>query len=139
MIHHRQRLPLGLEPRDDLAGVHPDLDDLQCDAAADRVLLLGHEDDAEPAFADLLQELVSPDRGAGTFADGDERVQGHVRGRRLENVARGGVGGEERLDTRPQLGVVAAGVGKERRAPGRRRLQRFREDRFDTRRFDGHA
>ena len=38
MIHHRQRLPLGLEAGDHLPGVHPQLDDLQRDLAADRVL-----------------------------------------------------------------------------------------------------
>ena len=42
--------------------VHPRLDDLQRDPAADRLLLLGHEDDAHPALADLLQQLVRPDR-----------------------------------------------------------------------------
>ena len=31
MIHHRQRLPLRLEPRDHRLGVHPQLDDLQRD------------------------------------------------------------------------------------------------------------
>ena len=67
VLHHRQRLPLGLEARDDLLGVHPQLDDLQRDAAADGMNLLGHEDDAEAALADLFQELVASDRDAGGF------------------------------------------------------------------------
>ena len=36
----------------------------------DRVLLLGHVDNAEAAFADLLQELVRPDPRTGTIAGG---------------------------------------------------------------------
>ncbi len=68
MVHHRQRLPLRLEPGDHLLGVHSRLDDLQGHLAPDRLLLLGHEDDAEAAFADLLQELVAADDRAGLFA-----------------------------------------------------------------------
>ena len=58
MIHHRQRLPLLLEARDDLLRVHAELDDLQRHAPPHRLLLLGHPDDAEAAFADLLEQLV---------------------------------------------------------------------------------
>src|SRR5579871_3952977 len=56
MIHHRQGPTLGFEAGDDLLGVHPGLDDLQGDAAADGVLLLGHVDRTEAAFADELKE-----------------------------------------------------------------------------------
>src|SRR5262249_27460755 len=61
MIHHRQRLPLGLKSGNDLPGIHPELDDLQRDHAAHGLFLLGHEDHAEAAFADLLEELVAAD------------------------------------------------------------------------------
>ena len=61
MVHQRQRLPLGLETGDDLPRVHARLDHLQRDLAADRVLLLGHVDDAEAALADPLQQLVPAD------------------------------------------------------------------------------
>jgi hypothetical protein len=54
VVHHRQRLPLGLEAGDDLAAVHAGLDDLEGDLALDRVRLLGHEHDAHAALADLL-------------------------------------------------------------------------------------
>ena len=70
MVHHRQRLPLGLEPGDHLPRVHARLDDLQRHAPLDRLVLLGHEDDAHAAFADLLQQLVGADLGAGLFGDG---------------------------------------------------------------------
>jgi hypothetical protein len=59
MIHHGQRLPLGLEARDDLLGVHAQLDDLERHAPAHRLGLLGHIDHAATAFADFLQQLVA--------------------------------------------------------------------------------
>ena len=73
MVHHRQGLPLGLEPGDHLLGVHARLDDLQRDAAADRLGLLGDKDDSHSPFANLLQQLVAADEGAGLL--------GHDRGR----------------------------------------------------------
>ena len=67
MIHHRQRLPLGLEPGDDLLGVHAQLDDLERHAPPHRLGLLGDIDHAAPAFADALQQLVAPERLAHGF------------------------------------------------------------------------
>ena len=61
VIHHRQRLPLGLEPGDDLGVVHARLDELERDPATDRPLLLGHVDDAEAPLADRLEDLVRSD------------------------------------------------------------------------------
>ena len=58
MIHHRERLAFGLEPRHDLIRVHAGLDDLERDLAADGLLLLGHEDDAHAAFADVLNQFI---------------------------------------------------------------------------------
>src|SRR5207245_5806147 len=69
MVHEGQRLPLRLEPGDDLPRVHAGFDDLECDLALDGVRLLGHEYGAHAAFADLLQELVRADHGAGTLGD----------------------------------------------------------------------
>ena len=69
MIHHRQGLPLGLEPREHLPRIHARLDDLQRHATPDRRLLLGHVDDAEAPFADLLQQLVRPDLRSRCFFD----------------------------------------------------------------------
>ena len=70
VVHHRQRLPLGLEARDDLLRVHAELDDLERDAAPHRLALLGHEHGAESAFADLLQQLVGADRCAEALQAG---------------------------------------------------------------------
>ena len=49
----------------DLAGVHARLDDLQGHLAADGLLLLGDEDQAQAALADLLHELIRADDRAG--------------------------------------------------------------------------
>ena len=58
MVHHGQRLPLGLEAGDHLPGIHARLDDLQSHLAADGLLLFGQIDDAHAPCADLLQQLV---------------------------------------------------------------------------------
>ncbi len=77
MIHHRQRLPLGLEAGDHLPRVHPRLDDLQRHPALDRLGLLGHVDDAHAPFANLLEQLVRADRIARLFSHfGDWLVDG---------------------------------------------------------------
>jgi hypothetical protein len=67
MIHHGQGLPFSLEAGDDLTAVHPRLDHLDGDLPLDRMHLLCHEDGAHPALADLLQQLVRTDQGAGSF------------------------------------------------------------------------
>ena len=54
VVHHRQRLALGLEAGQHFPGVHPGLDDLQRHPAGDRLALLGHPDGAEAALANLL-------------------------------------------------------------------------------------
>ena len=69
MVHQRQRLPLGLEAGDHLPRVHAGLDDLERHLAADRLVLLGHVDDAHAPFADLLQQLVGADDCAGALGN----------------------------------------------------------------------
>src|SRR5438270_463431 len=63
-------LPLGFEAGDDLVAVHARLDDLQGDAAADRGGLLGDEDQAHAALADLLQQLVRAEHAPRPFGGG---------------------------------------------------------------------
>ena len=80
MVHHRQRLPLRLEARDDLLGVHAQLDDLERDAPADRLLLLGHIDHAAAAFADFLEQFVAANplaqiRGLRVEFRGEEKAR----------------------------------------------------------------
>ena len=70
MIHDGQRLPFRLEAGDHLARVHARLEDLQGDLAADRLGLLGHEDHAEAAFADLFEKFVMANDRTGPLAQG---------------------------------------------------------------------
>ena len=70
MVHHRERLAFGFETGDDRVGVHARLDDLERHAAADRFFLFGHVNDAAPALADFLEELVAADEVAGLLGDG---------------------------------------------------------------------
>ncbi len=67
MIHQRQRLSLGLEPRNHRAGIHPELDDLEGHAATHRRLLLGHVNDAAATFANLLQQAIATNVLIGFF------------------------------------------------------------------------
>jgi phage tail sheath gpL-like len=57
----------------------PELDDLEGDAAADRLLLLGHVDDAAAALADLLQQLVAADPQVPVRRTGGGRKAGQCR------------------------------------------------------------
>jgi hypothetical protein len=77
VVHHGQGLPLRLEAGDNLAAIHSRLDEFQGHLALDRLGLFGHEDGAHAPFADLLQQLVRADHGAGLFGTGRQ-----VNGRR---------------------------------------------------------
>src|SRR5262245_40219561 len=67
MIHQRQGLPFRFEASDDALGVHAQFDDLERDAAADRLFLFRHIDHAAPALADLLKQLVTANDRARLF------------------------------------------------------------------------
>src|SRR5664280_1478608 len=69
MIHQRQRLSFGFKPCDDAFGVHAELDDFERDAAANRLLLLGHINDPATTFANLLEQLVSANLVAGFLGE----------------------------------------------------------------------
>ena len=76
VIHHRQRLPLRFETRDDGRGVHAKLDDFQRDLAADGLALLGAKDRAAAALADFFEQVVTSNlfaRGFGGPRRGHER------------------------------------------------------------------
>ena len=98
MVHHRQRLPLGLEAGDHLPRVHARLDDLERDRPLDRLGLLGHEDDAHAAFADLLQQLVGADDRAGPLGNGGRDRSSHASRRRSPGSCRPRSAPEQRLD-----------------------------------------
>ena len=78
MVHQGQGLALGLEAGHDLFGVHPQLDDFQGHAAADRFLLLGHIDHPHAAFADLLQQLVAANDRAEGFRETSGRLEARL-------------------------------------------------------------
>ena len=61
MRKHRQCLPLGVEPRHNLPGVHPQLDDLQRHNAANWLPLLGLINNPHPTFADLFEDAEGAD------------------------------------------------------------------------------
>lgn len=67
VIHHRQRLALGLETGDHRLAVHAQLNDLERDPAAHGFSLLGHVNHTAAAFTDPLQKLVASDLVAGFF------------------------------------------------------------------------
>ncbi len=69
MVHHGQRLPLGLEAGDDRARVHAELDDFQRDAAPNGFLLVGQVHHAAAAFPDFLEQLVTVNVVAGRFGE----------------------------------------------------------------------
>ena len=130
MVHDRQRLAFGLESGDDLLGIHPRLDDLQSHLAANRLLLFGHEDHAKTAFADLLQEFVAADNGAGALGDGWGEGGVNALRRRLQKAARIRVRPKEDLHSLPQIGVTSADSVQKGVTPILRLFQGLVEDFF---------
>jgi hypothetical protein len=59
VIHHRQCLALRFKACDHRFGVHAQLDNLQGDFAPDWLFLLGQPNCSEPAFAQVLKQLVA--------------------------------------------------------------------------------
>ena len=132
VVHHRQGLPLGLEPGDDLLRVHPRLDDLQGHLAAHGLTLFGHVDDAHAPLADLLHQLVGADDGARLLREARrfDCERRRLRGR-LEEAVRPGIEGEEPLDVATKL-EIAAGLVQEGQTGLRTHLEGRQEDLFDA-------
>src|SRR6266852_4234271 len=140
MVHHRQRLPLGLEAGYHVLGIHARLEDFEGHLAAKRLLLLRHVHDTEAALADLLQQLVRTDECAWAFGE-----RGRVRAPRLiitSNQSRGGrfqktlcfgLGLEQLLNPSSQFDVPSASASEVRVALVRRGdLRSIPEDAIDT-------
>jgi hypothetical protein len=90
--------------------VHAGLDDLQGDHPAYRLLLLGHEDDAEAALADRLHHLVRADDRAGTFRHGRAwRGLITAKGPAVERAGTVGMGFQQQVHLAAQLLVPDAG------------------------------
>ena len=103
MIHQRQRLSLGLEARDDLLGVHAELDDFERDAPANRLFLFCHINHAASAFSDLLKQFVATNSVARFFRERNFQCDGFIwrrRGRFVQKITSVIVRLEQTLDVR---------------------------------------
>ena len=105
VVHQRQGLALGLEARHDLARVHARLEYLQRDHATDRLLLFGHEHQAETALADLLEQLVMAQDAAGSFTN---RLGARRHNVLLEKIAGLALGLEQGVNLSAQDGIRPA-------------------------------
>src|SRR5262245_25105847 len=108
MVHHRQRLAFGFKASDNLASIHSWLKNLQSDLTPHGLGLLGHEDDAEAPFADLLQELVGADDCAGTLGDGFSDGCGWRETKVAEETAGIFAGPEQRFNVGAHARIAAA-------------------------------
>lgn len=127
----------GLESRDDLLRVHSRLDKFERDFALHWFGLLGDEDDAHAAFADLLLQCVladnSADRFRQWFVDGGGSAQHQVDRRSGEARVRC-VDLQHLLDL-PSRVVVFHFHIEERRALTLGQIPAFREDRVEVGKF----
>ena len=110
MIHHRQRLSLRLEARDDLARVHAELDDLQRDTPPHRLLLFRHPHDAESALTDLLTQFVRANMLAPFLRLEPRQL---TRNPSPGDLNRLPVRSEQRTHFRKQRQVIATSLGHE--------------------------
>jgi hypothetical protein len=101
-------LPFGFKARDDRFGVHAELDDLQRDASADGLGLLGDVNDPAAAFTHFFEEFVAVDACADGFfvrvCDGFRRF-----GRSVKKSGGRLVGAKELLDLGAKRWVPGAG------------------------------
>ncbi len=149
MIHQRERLPLRLEARDEVARVESEFDQLERDAPAHGLLLLGHVDDAARALADVFEQLVMTDAvarhryarrctvagvddpGARTgLTEAGHRRQIGTRRRSFEKSTVLLVAAQQLPDVGGQRAVVRARAIDKRFALTQRLGQGFDEDRF---------
>ena len=127
VVHHRQRLPLALEARDDLARVHAQLDDLQRHLPHHRLHLLRHPHRAKAALANLLQELVAPDHLAALLRLEPRELRLDLRrkwGVVLHEIVRRVVRLKERHDFGVERVILAALLDEIGRALARGALER---------------
>ena len=61
MLENCERLPFGFEARDHLLAVHAGLENLERDAAFDRLTLFGEIDDGHAALAEDAEDAIGAD------------------------------------------------------------------------------
>ena len=79
VVHERESLPLGFKPRDDFAGVHASLDQLEATRRRTGSLLLGQPNFAHAALTDHFEQPVRADHrpcGLNDAANGDSCTSG---------------------------------------------------------------
>ena len=111
MVHHRQRLALGLNPGDHTAGVHAELDHLEGHPATNGLCLFGDIDHAATAFAEFLADLIVRDHIARFLGrrSGQHRRAVWARGRcGLKEFSSVVVRPEQELKALTQLRILAA-------------------------------
>ena len=115
-------MTLGLETPDHLLRVHPQLNDLQCHRAANRLFLLCHENGTEAAFTNLVDDLVATDLRPGSPIGGT-KIPGFMQlfVRRVQEGTDSFMGLEQIGDLRAERVVVAA-FGLEKNQAGRPRV-----------------
>jgi hypothetical protein len=123
VIDNGWRLPLRLEPRDDLLGVHTQLDILERHATPHRFGLLRDIDHAASAFADSFQNLVAPDGWLTASSGASARsslMVGRAASTSVPSAVRSLVRGEQGSKTLAQRFVAAAFAVKPSTAFGSR-------------------
>ncbi len=110
VVHQGQGLPFRLETGADLSGVHARLEDFQGHLAANGIVLLSHEDDAETALANLLQKLELTNDAAGPLDDRHVGAGNHAGRRGLQEVAGTKMVLDHFLHALLELGVIGTGL-----------------------------
>ena len=140
MIHQGQRLPLHFEAGDDARRIHPHADDLERDAAAHGLQLLGLIDNPMTALPEALYQPIASDPRSQAFREipigrlhGSLIRHGHRFRIHHEKFLRLIAQGNQFLKPRPQSGVPTAGLIQEILALLRilKTGESFEEDFFD--------
>ena len=125
VIHHRQGLPFGIEPCDDLLGIQSQLDDLQGHLTAHRLPLLSQVDNPAASGANPPDQSVAPDHVARPLLRCDP---GAFDRRCFEETIGGCEATQERLDPGPLRGIARADALQISGSLGDGQLHHFSED-----------
>ncbi len=141
VLQPRENLPLAEEAAENLAAEWPAANELERDVLLELAVgAIGQEHPAHAAVADLADHAVRPDAVAGLFPflgldlrrRGVDQARGVDHRRRLEELLRVGVGGDESLDLRAEHGVAGARAIEHRGAGRRLEVQHLVQDRLDA-------
>ena len=128
MIHHGQRLPLSLKPRNHLPCIHSRFDDLERHLAPDRLVLLGQIDHAAAAFPDLLNQAVAADPPAILLRHRGTDAEVEVSVGNLQKIGHSSLHVEQFLDALPERRIRSARLRQIACTLGRRQEQYLGEN-----------